>query len=164
MKTIPLSIPYLGGNELKYVTECIETGWVSSAGEYVNRFENMVAEFAGCRYGVAAVNGTSGLHLALHMLGIGPGDAVIVPNITFIASANSVVYSHATPVFIDIDPDTWQMDLDLLEAFLKKETEIKNGQCVMVPSGKLLKAIMPVDRKSTRLNSSHVAISYAVFC
>lgn len=144
MKTIPLSIPHLGGNELKYVTECIETGWVSSAGEYVNRFENMVAEFAGCRYGVAAVNGTSGLHLALHMLGIGPGDAVIVPNITFIASANAVVYSHATPIFIDIDPDTWQMDLDLLEAFLKKETEIKNGQCVMVPSGKLLKAIMPV--------------------
>lgn len=144
MKTIPLSIPHLGGNELKYVTECIETGWVSSAGEYVNRFENMVAEFAGCRYGVAAVNGTSGLHLALHMLGIGPGDAVIVPNITFIASANSVVYSHATPIFIDIDPDTWQMDLDLLEAFLKKETEIKNGQSVMVPSGKLLKAIMPV--------------------
>src|SRR5690625_4377111 len=145
MKTIPLSIPYLGGNELKYVTECIETGWVSSAGEYVNRFENMVAEFAGCRYGVAAVNGTSGLHLALHMLGIGPGDAVIVPNITFIASANSVVYSHATPVFIDIDPDTWQMDLDLLEAFLKKETEIKNGQCVMVPSGKQLKANRPGD-------------------
>ena len=144
MKTIPLSIPHLEGNELKYVTECIETGWVSSAGEYVNRFENMVAEFAGCRYGVAAVNGTSGLHLALHMLGIGPGDAVIVPNITFIASANAVVYSHANPVFIDIDPDTWQMDLDLLEAFLEEETEIKNGQCVMVPSGKLLKAIMPV--------------------
>jgi len=144
MKTIPLSIPHLEGNELKYVTECIETGWVSSAGEYVNRFENMVAEFAGCRYGVAAVNGTSGLHLALHMLGIGPGDAVIIPNITFIASANAVVYSHANPVFIDIDPDTWQMDLDLLEAFLEEETEIKNGQCVMVPSGKLLKAIMPV--------------------
>jgi len=152
MKTIPLSIPYLGGNELKYVTECIETGWVSSAGEYVNRFENMVAEFAGCRYGVAAVNGTSGLHLALHMLGIGPGDAVIVPNITFIASANAVVYSHANPIFIDIDPDTWQMDLDLLEEFLENNTyEVESGygndsvvESYLKTTHRPVKAIMPV--------------------
>lgn len=116
---IPLSIPHLAGNELKYVTECIETGWVSSAGAYVTQFENMVAEWAGCKYGVAAVNGTSGLHLAMHMLGIGEGDIVIVPNITFIASANAVAYTKATPVFIDIDQDTWQMDLDLLEEWLE---------------------------------------------
>ena len=90
---IPLSIPHLAGNELKYVTECIETGWVSSAGSYVSKFEQMVAEYTGNKYGVAASNGTSGLHLAMHMLGIDQGDIVLVPNITFIASANAVAMS-----------------------------------------------------------------------
>lgn len=129
---IPLSIPHLGGNELKYVTECIETGWVSSAGSYVTQFENMVAAWAQCDYGIAAVNGTSGLHLAMHMLGIDRGDKVIVPNITFIASANAVAYTKADPVFIDVDPDTWQMDLDLLEDYLSTSDTSR------------IKAIMPV--------------------
>ena len=129
---IPLSIPHLAGNELKYVTECIQTGWVSSAGTFVTRFEEMVAEWAGCKYGVAASNGTSGLHLAMHMLGIGEGDIVIVPNITFIASANAVAYTKASPVFIDVDPDTWQMDLDLLEEWLNDHYSTS------------VKAIMPV--------------------
>lgn len=129
---IPLSIPHLGGNELKYVTECIETGWVSSAGSYVTQFENMVAAFSGNKYGVAASSGTSGLHLAMHMLGIEQGDIVLVPNITFIASANAVAYTNATPVFIDVDPDTWQMDLDLLEEWL----DANNSPAV--------KAVMPV--------------------
>lgn len=129
---IPLSIPHLGGNELKYVTDCIETGWVSSAGAYVTQFENMVAEWAGCKYGVAASNGTSGLHLAMHMLGIGQDDIVIVPNITFIASANAVAYTKATPVFIDVDPETWQLDLDLLEEWLADNNTEK------------VKAVMPV--------------------
>jgi len=129
---IPLSIPHLNGNELKYVTECIQTGWVSSAGAYVTKFENMVAEYAGLKHGVAAVNGTSGLHLAMHMLGIDRNDHIIVPNITFIASANAAVYTNATPIFIDIDPDTWQMDLDLLENYLDQNTEKK------------IAAIMPV--------------------
>ncbi len=129
---IPLSIPHLNGNELKYVTECIETGWVSSAGAYVTKFEEMVADFAGSKYGVAAVNGTSGLHLAMHMLGIDRDDFIIVPNITFIASANAAVYTNARPIFIDVDPDTWQMDLDLLEEYLEENKE------------KRIKAIMPV--------------------
>ena len=129
---IPLSIPQLSGNELKYVTECIETGWVSSAGSYVTQFEQMVADFSGNKYGVAASNGTSGLHLAMHMLGIGQGDVVLVPNITFIASANAIAYTKATPVFIDVDPETWQIDLDLLEDWLSRN----NGEHV--------KAVMPV--------------------
>jgi aminotransferase in exopolysaccharide biosynthesis len=129
---IPLSIPHLAGNELKYVTDCIETGWVSSAGSYVTQFENMVAEFSGNKYGVAASNGTSGLHLAMHMIGIEQGDIVLVPNITFIASANAVAYTKATPVFIDVDPDTWQMDLDLLEEWLDENNSPK------------VKAVMPV--------------------
>jgi dTDP-4-amino-4,6-dideoxygalactose transaminase len=114
------------------VTECIETGWVSSAGAYVTQFEKMVAEFSGCKYGVATSNGTSGLHLAMHMLGIEKGDFVIVPNITFIASANAVAYTKATPVFIDINPETWQMDLNLLEEWLDENNNAR------------VKAIMPV--------------------
>jgi aminotransferase in exopolysaccharide biosynthesis len=129
---IPLSIPHLSGNELKYVTECIETGWVSSAGSYVTKFEELVAEWAGCKYGVATSNGTSGLHLAMHMLGIEKDDIVLVPNITFIASANAVAYTKATPVFIDVNPETWQMDLDLLEEWLDKN------------NSPLVKAVMPV--------------------
>jgi aminotransferase in exopolysaccharide biosynthesis len=129
---IPLSIPHLAGNEMKYVSECIETGWVSSAGSYVTKFEQLVADWAGCDFGVAAVNGTSGLHLAMHMLGIGKDDFIIVPNITFIASANAAVYTNATPIFIDVDPDTWQMDLDLLEKYLEKNKD------------KSIAAIMPV--------------------
>ena len=128
-KLIPLSVPFLGGNEMEYVSDCIQTGWVSSAGAYVSQFENMVAEYAGQKYGVAAVNGTSGLHLAMHMLGVGAGDVVIVPNITFIASANAVAYTKADPLFIDVDPDTWQMDLDLLEAFLDNQTTQKDNSC-----------------------------------
>ena len=114
---IPLSIPHLNGNEWKYVKECIETGWVSSAGAYVTQFEDKVADFVGSKHGVAAVNGTSALHLALHMLGVDQDDHIIVPNITFIASANAAVYTNASPVFVDIDSTTWQMDLDLLETF-----------------------------------------------
>jgi perosamine synthetase len=129
---IPLSIPHLGGNELKYVTECIETGWVSSAGSYVTQFEQLVAEFSGNKYGIAASSGTSGLHLAMHMLGIEQGDIVLVPNITFIASANAVVYTNASPVFIDVDPDSWQMDLNLLEEWLAENNSLK------------VKAVMPV--------------------
>ena len=133
-KVIPLSVPHLGGNELKYVTECIQTGWVSSAGAYVSQFEKMVAEYAGQKYGVAAVNGTSGLHLAMHMLGVKEGDLVIVPNITFIASANAVAYTKAEPLFIDVDPETWQMDLDLLELFLKEQTKQKDNSCFVKSS------------------------------
>lgn len=141
---IPLSVPLLGGNEMKYVTDCIETGWVSSAGQYVTQFENMVAEYSGNKYGVAAVNGTSGLHLALHMLGVGRGDAIVLPNITFIASANAAVYTGAEPILIDIDPDTWQMDLNLLEEYLSNNTRIEDGKCFVTSTGKQLKVIMPV--------------------
>ena len=141
---IPLSIPQLAGNEWKYVKECIETGWVSSAGAYVTQFEDKVADFVGSKHGVAAVNGTSALHLALHMLGVDQDDHIIVPNITFIASANAAVYTNASPVFVDVDPTTWQMDLDLLESFFEKETEIRGDHCVYLKTGKIIKVIMPV--------------------
>jgi perosamine synthetase len=149
---IPLSIPHLDGNEWEYVKKCIDTGWVSSAGAYVTEFENKVAEFAGCKYGVACVNGTAGLHLTMHMHDIKLGDHLIVPNITFIASANAASYTYATPIFVDVDPDTWQMDLDLLEDFLEKNTytviegigEDEQAYSYSLLSHKPIKGIMPV--------------------
>ncbi|MEM9824613.1 MAG: LegC family aminotransferase [Bacteroidota bacterium] len=142
---IPLSIPHLDGNEWKYVKECLDTGWVSSAGSYVTRFEEMVAEFSGAKYGIAASNGTSGLHMALHVLDVNRDHHVIVPNITFIASANSVAYTGAAPIFIDVDPHTWQMDLDLLERFVEEECRMNDeGACVCQSTGKVVRAIMPV--------------------
>ncbi|MEM8527758.1 MAG: LegC family aminotransferase [Bacteroidota bacterium] len=141
---IPLSLPHIAGNEWKYVKDCLDTGWISSAGAYVTQFEQMVADYAGAKYGVAAANGTLGLHLCMHMHGIDRGDYVIVPNITFIASANAVAYTKAEPIFIDVDPKTWQLDLDLLEEFLEEQCEARDGICTLKSDGKPVKAVMPV--------------------
>lgn len=143
-KTIALSLPHIEGNEWKYVKDCLDTGWVSSAGSYVTQFENMVAEYAGVKYGVACVNGTSGLHLTMHMYDVKQGDHLLVPNITFVASANAASYTYANPIFIDIDPQTWQIDLDLLESFLHDKTEMREDYCYLLSSDKPIKAIMPV--------------------
>jgi aminotransferase in exopolysaccharide biosynthesis len=145
---ILLSIPHLNGNEWEYVKQCIDTGWVSSAGAFVTEFENKVAEFAGCKYGIACVNGTAGLHLTIHMHDIKLGDHLIVPNITFIASANAASYTYANPIFVDVDPDTWQIDLDLLEEYLENNTytvvEGEKTYSYSLLSHKPIKAIMPV--------------------
>ena len=142
--TIPLSIPEINGNEWEYVKKCLDTGWVSSAGSYVTQFENMVAEFAGVKYGIACVNGTSGLHLTMHMYDVKLGDHLLVPNITFIASANAASYTYANPIFVDVDPETWQMDLNLLEQFLSTKTERRGEFCYLKSTDKPIKAIMPV--------------------
>ena len=139
-----LSGPNIAGNEWKYVKDCLDTGWVSSVGAYVNQFENMVAEFAGCKYGVATSNGTAALQIALQLANVQRDDYVIVPNVTFIASVNSIKYSGANPILIDVDPQTWQMDLNLLEDFLENETGQKNGQCVYLKNDRVIKCIMPV--------------------
>ena len=110
-----LSGPNIAGNEWKYVKECLDTGWVSSVGSYVTKFENMLAEYSGCKYGVATSSGTTALHIALMLAGVEREDYVIAPNVTFIASINSIKYTGADPILIDVDPATWQMDLDLLE-------------------------------------------------
>jgi len=143
-KFIPLSVPNIAGNEWKYVKECLDTGWISSVGSYVTQFEEMVARFAGAKYGVAAVNGTAALHISLLLSGVGQGDYVILPNLTFVASANSIKYLGAEPLLIDADPDLWQMDLDLLEEFLERETEINNNQLFYKENGRRIAAIMPV--------------------
>jgi len=139
-----LSGPNIAGNEWKYVKECLDTGWVSSVGAYVTQFENMVAEYAGCKYGVATSNGTAALQIALQLADVQRNDYVIVPNVTFVASVNSIKYTGADPILIDVDPQTWQMDLGLLEDFLKNETGQKNGKCVYLENDRVIKCIMPV--------------------
>lgn len=119
---IPVAQPYLTETELRYVSECILTGWISSAGSYVTRFEELFASFCGSRHAVATSSGTTALHLAMVALGIGPGDEVIVPTLTFIATANAVRYAGATPVFVDSEPLTWNLDPDAVEAAITERT------------------------------------------
>jgi perosamine synthetase len=139
-----LSGPNIAGNEWKYVKECLDTGWVSSVGSYVTKFENMLAEFSGCKYGVATSSGTTALHISLLLAGVKQDDYVIAPNVTFIASINAIKYTGADPILIDVDPGTWQMDLDLLEEFLENETDERNGELFYVANGRTIRCIMPV--------------------
>jgi perosamine synthetase len=145
---IPLSVPKIEGNESKYVIDCLNTGWISSAGSYVNQFEDMVAKYAGAKYGVACMNGTGGLHIAQVLLGITKDDHVIAPNITFIATLNAIKYIGAQPILIDVDINNWQMDLDLLEQYLEQNTEFKTTKsgtyCFDTTTNKRVRAIMPV--------------------
>ena len=139
-----LSAPNISGNEWKYIKDCLDTGWVSSVGAYVEKFEKMTAEFAGAKYAIATSSGTTALHICLILNGIESGDYVIAPNLTFVASINAIKYTNADPILIDADEHTWQMDLDLLEKFLAEETEIKNGKSIYKKDGRKIKAIMPV--------------------
>jgi perosamine synthetase len=119
---IPVCEPYLAGNEKHYVNECIETGWISSAGKYVAEFEKQFAIYCGAKYAVGVCNGTVALHLALVAMGIGKGDEVIIPNFTMIASAFAVCYTGAMPVFVDAERDTWNIDADLIESKITSRT------------------------------------------
>lgn len=139
-----LSGPNIAGNEWKYVKECLDTGWVSSVGAYVSKFENMMAEYTGCKYGIATSNGTAALQIALLLAGVKQGDYVIAPNITFVASINSIKYNNADPILIDVDENTWQMDLDLLEEFLENETDERDGELICVRDGRTIRCMLPV--------------------
>ncbi|MGR7813254.1 LegC family aminotransferase [Lacinutrix undariae] len=145
---IPLSIPKLNGNESKYVQDCLSTGWISSAGTYVNQFEAEVAKYAGAKYGIACMNGTVGLHIAQILLGVTENDHVIAPNITFIATLNAIKYTGAQPILIDVDASNWQMDLDLLEAYLQDDTIAESTDTetyrIDKTTKKRVRAIMPV--------------------
>ncbi|MDZ4666604.1 MAG: DegT/DnrJ/EryC1/StrS family aminotransferase [bacterium] len=107
---IPVYKPSLSGNEKKYVNECIDTTWISSKGKFIGEFESAFSGFIGCKHASAVSNGTVAIHLAMLALGIGSGDEVIVPTLTYIASVNAISYVGAKPVFVDSLPDTWQMD------------------------------------------------------
>ena len=127
--SIPVYVPSLRGNEAKYVMDAVESGWISSLGSYVDRFEAAIAEVTGARHAIAVANGSVAIHLALHCLDVGPGDEVIVPSLTYIASVNAIALAGATPVFVDVSADDWLIDPEAVERAISPRT----------------KAIMPVD-------------------
>jgi perosamine synthetase len=122
MIKFPVSAPEIGTEELTYVTECVKSGWISSLGPFVGRFERAMAEFCGVKHAVATANGTVAIHLALAALGISRGDEVIVPNLTFVATANAVTYTGAKVVLADIDPRSWNIDPSALERRITSRT------------------------------------------
>lgn len=140
---IPLSVPCIQGNEWKYVKECLDTEWVSTAGKYVDIFEKQICRYTGARHAVACVNGTAGLHIALKLSDVGPGDEVIVPTLTFIAPVNAVRYCGAEPIFMDCD-NYMNMDAGKFRDFCSTQcTKTRKGLLNKV-TGKIIKAVVPV--------------------
>jgi perosamine synthetase len=137
-------VPELRGNEWEYVKECLDTGWVSSVGSYVDRFEHGIAAYVGASQAVAAVNGTSALHIALLVAGVEPHDEVLVSTLTFIAPVNAIRYAGAWPVFIDAEPIYWQMDPQRVADFLDRECHWQGGELRNRTTGRRVKAILPV--------------------
>ena len=138
----PLHTPSFGGNEWNYVKECIDTEWVSSAGSYVNRFEEMLADCTGVGRAVAVVNGTAALHVALRLAGVREGDEVLVPALTFVATANAVAYCGAVPHFIDSEMATLGVDPGKLDAYLHEVATRRDGEVVNPHTGRPLRAVI----------------------
>jgi perosamine synthetase len=141
---IPLCVPHLAGQEWAYVKECLDTGWVSSVGGFVDRFERDLAEYVGVPHAVATVNGTAALHVALLVSGTQPDDEVLVSTLTFVAPANAIRYCGAWPVFMDADPVYWQMDPEKVEAFLETECRWRDGAFWNRQTRRRVRAILPV--------------------
>ena len=143
-RPIPNAVPHLAGNEWRYLKECLDTNWVSSAGPFVERFEREVAARVGVAYAVATVNGTAALHVALLAAGVERDDEVLVPALTFIATANAVAYCGAHPVFMDSEERSWGMDAGKVADFLARECLVKDGRVVNRASGRTVRALLPV--------------------
>lgn len=144
VEPIPLNVPEIQGNEWHYVKACLDTGWVSSVGSFVDRFEKDLASRVAAQFAVATTNGTSALHVALLVAGIRPGDEVLVPSMTFIAPANAIRYAGAFPVFVDAEKDYWQMSPDCIEGFLADRCQRRDDKLYNIESGRPVTAIMPV--------------------
>lgn len=140
---IPLSVPNLKGNELKYITQAVEQEWVSTAGPYIPQFEEAIAGLVGAPEAVACQSGTAGLHLALMESGIERGDIVLVPTLTFIAAVNPVAYVGGVPVFMDCD-DSLCMDAVKLRDYCEQECDFKDGALYEKESGRRVRAVIPV--------------------
>ena len=141
---IPLCVPQVEGNEWAYVKECLDTGWVSSVGAYVDRFERGLAAAIGGGTAVATASGTAALHVALLVAGVEPGDEVLVSTLTFIAPANAIRYAGAWPVFVDAEPDFWQMCPARLREFLETGCELRDGVLRNRTTGRRVRAVLPV--------------------
>lgn len=141
---IPLAVPHLGENEWAYVKEALDTNWVSSVGPFVDRFERETAALLGARRAVAVSSGSAALHLALHLAGVGPGDEVVMPTLSFIAPANAIAYTGAAPVFVDCEPEYWQLDVAKVAEFLERECAVEERTLVNRRTGRRIAAIVPV--------------------
>lgn len=143
-ETVPLHEPLFQGNEWTYVKECIDTTWVSSVGKFVDQFEENLAKYIGVNRAVVTVNGTAALHIALVLAGVEKNDEVLLPTLTFVATANAVSYLGAIPHFVDSEERTLGIDPYKLEEYLAGSTLIRNGECFNKSSGRRIKAVVPM--------------------
>lgn len=143
-KTYALHEPCFRGKEWQYTKECLDTGWVSSVGKFVDRFENELAEYTGIQNAVAVVNGTAALHIALKLVDVRPNDEVLIPALTFVATANAVSYCCAIPHFVDSEEKTLGLDPLKLEAYLSDISEFNDGMCINRKTGRRISAVIPM--------------------
>lgn len=144
--TEPVSLhePCFVGNEWVYLKECLDSTFVSSIGQFVDRFESGLVEYTGAKHAIAVVNGTAALHIALQLAGVRQGDEVLIPALTFVATANAVTYCGATPHFVDSDERTLGIDPQSLREYLQSATEIRDGLCVNKETGNVIRALIPM--------------------
>lgn len=143
-RKVVLHEPAFSGNEWSYVKECLDSTFVSSVGKFVDRFEADLAVFTGANHAVAVVNGTAALHVALKIAGVGPGDEVLVPALTFVATANAVSYCGGVPHFVDSEAHTLGVDCAKLREYLGRHTELRAGHCINRGTGRPIRALVPM--------------------
>lgn len=141
---VPLHAPCFIGNEKKYLTECVDTTFVSSVGQFVDRFEEKMAQYTGAARAVTCVNGTNALHLALLLVGVARGDEVLTQALTFIATCNAIRYIDAHPVFLDVDQSTMGLSPDAMREWLSRNAEVKDSQCFNKNTQRRIKACVPM--------------------
>lgn len=141
---VPLHEPRFNGNEWLYLKECLDSTYVSSVGKFVDRFEHELTKVTDAKYAVAVVNGTAALHIALKLAGVHAGDEVLVPALTFIATANAVEYCNASPHFVDSELGTLGVDVAKLREYLMTHTERQSGQCINLVTGRVIRALVPM--------------------
>ena len=141
---VPLAVPVFIGNEKKYLNECIDTTFVSSVGKFVDRFEDDMAKYTGCKRAVVCVSGTNALHMSLMLAGVERDDEVLTQALTFIATCNALSYISAHPVFIDVDRDTMGLSPNAVREWLTKNAEMKGGQCYNKRTGRRVRACVPM--------------------
>lgn len=141
---VPLHEPTMNGNELKYVTDCVKSGWVSSVGSYVSLFEEQLANYTGAKHAIAVNNGTAALHISLLLAGIGQGDEVLLPSLTFVATANAISYVNAVPHFIDVNENDLTVDSQKLAIYLEKIAIQQNHMTYNKHTGNRIAAIVPM--------------------
>ena len=144
VEPVQLHTPMFNGNESRYLQECVESTFVSSVGQFVDRFEIDLASFTGSKFAIAVVNGTSALHVALNLAGVGVNDEVLLPALTFVATANAITYCGAIPHFVDSESTSLGIDADHLREYLGTRTEQLSGQCVNRSTQRVIRAIVPM--------------------